>query len=302
MTLRELFLERYAPLYQLSDRTIVLYGHTLDRFEEFLGRPAELTDLEDVVVSRFINHRLNNPKRPIRRTTALKDRVQLLAIANYAAKKRLIPEFLTLAPMRAAGRLPEAYSVDDVRAIIATCAGLPGMEADVERAWWWQTFIWAMVETAGRVGEVSVLRWGNVDRERRCVTFEAETRKNKTRDIERGISAELSELLEQNRRSDGELVWPWSITPEMRYNRLKRICRAAGVKYRGFHSFRKTAASVVAAQGGSAQQLLDHDRASTSERHYLDNRIVGRRVSAAEALGLRFAPPDTAPTQSPHTP
>jgi integrase len=298
MTIRQLLLERYAPLNQLSARTVVLYGHTLDRFDEFLGREGTLEDLDDVTVSRFIHHRLNDPTRPVRRTTVLKDRVQLLAISNYAAKKRLIPEFLTLPPMRASGRLPEAYSPDDVRAIMKAAASLYMYEQKLPAAWYWQTFIGVMVQTAGRVGEVSVLRWRCVDAARCCVIYEAETRKNKTRDIERGISRPLAEMLETQRRDDDELVWPWNLTVDMRYRRMKWICRAAGVKYRGFHALRKTAASMVAAAGGSAQELLDHDRASTSERHYLDNRLIGKRVSAAEVIPDLFGAPGAAPDKS----
>ena len=300
MTIRQLLLERYAPLYQLSPRTVTLYGHTLDRFRDFLGREAELTDLEDVVISRFLAHRLDDPSRPVRRTTVLKDRVQLLAVANYAAKKRLIPEFVTLKPMRAAGRLPEAYSVDDVAALLATCRQLPGLEADVPRAWWWETFLGVCVQTAGRKGEVERLTWGNVDASRRVVLFLAETRKGKTRDLERGLSEPLAALLEQERKADDQPVWPWELRPEMKYIRLKAICGRAGVKYRAFHAFRKTAASMVAKAGQSAQELLDHDRASTSEKHYLDQRIVGRRVSAAEVLpdfGFSSATPETVPEQ-----
>ena len=46
MTIRQLLLERYAPLYQLSPRTVTLYGHTLDRFRDFLGREAVLAQQE----------------------------------------------------------------------------------------------------------------------------------------------------------------------------------------------------------------------------------------------------------------
>jgi integrase len=296
MLLREVLLERYAPLYQLSPRTIVLYGHTLDRFAEYLGREPVLEDLDDIVVSKFLAHRLNNPARPVRRTTVLKDRVQLCAIAGFCAKKRMISEFLTLAPMRAAPRLPQAYLVEDVQAIVRAAGTLKGTEAGRPKAWYWQTFIACMVQTAGRVGEVQAVTWQCVDRDRRCVTFLAETRKGRTRDVERGISADLAAMLEQQRGEPDEQVWPWTLSEQMRWNRLRRICKLAGVQYRAWHAFRKTAASYLAAGGGNAQQLLDHDRSSTSEKHYLDNRIVGRRVSAADVLpGLALTPTASSP-------
>lgn len=284
MLLREVLLERYAPLYQLSPRTIVLYGHTLDRFAEYLGREPTLEDLDDIVVSKFLAHRLTDPKRPVRRTTVLKDRVQLCAIAGFCAKKRMIPEFLTLAPMRAAPRLPQAYLVEDVQAIVRAAGTLKGTESGKPAAWYWQTFVACMVQTAGRVGEVQALTWQYVDTTRSCVTFAAETRKGRTRDVERGISTDLAAMLEQQRGEPDEQVWPWTKCDQVRWLRLKKLCKMAGVQYRAWHAFRKTAASYVAAGGGNAQQLLDHDRSSTSEKHYLDNRIVGRRVSAADVL------------------
>ena len=58
MTIRELLLERYAPLHMLSDRTLELYRHTLDRFRDYLatvpGRvdpEPTLDDLDDLVVA-----------------------------------------------------------------------------------------------------------------------------------------------------------------------------------------------------------------------------------------------------------
>ena len=56
-TVRELFLSRYAPLHQLCPKTIILYGHTLDRFSEFLAHEPQLVDLDDLVVSRFLQWR-----------------------------------------------------------------------------------------------------------------------------------------------------------------------------------------------------------------------------------------------------
>ena len=284
MKLRDVLLERYAPLYQLAPRTIVLYGHTLDRFAEYLGREPVLEDLDDIVVSKFLAHRLSDPKRPVRRTTVLKDRVQLCAIAAFCAKKRMIPEFLTLAPMRAAPRLPQAYLVEEVQAIVRAAGQLTGTESGKPKAWYWQTFVACMVQTAGRVGEVQAVTWQCVDADRRCVTFLAETRKGRTRDVERGISADLAAMLEQQRGEPAEPVWPWTLSEQMRWQRLRKLCKLANVQYRAWHAFRKTAASYVAAGGGNAQQLLDHDRSSTSEKHYLDNRIVNRRVSAADVL------------------
>ena len=53
MTLRELFLDRIAPLKNLSDRSITMYCSTLDRFADYLGHEPTVDDLDDLVASKF---------------------------------------------------------------------------------------------------------------------------------------------------------------------------------------------------------------------------------------------------------
>lgn len=47
MTLRDIP-SRYAILENLTDRTVKLYNHTLDRFAEHLGRAPTLDDIGDL--------------------------------------------------------------------------------------------------------------------------------------------------------------------------------------------------------------------------------------------------------------
>lgn len=62
MTLREV-LERYAILQNLSDRTVVLYSHTLDRFRDCLGHEPTIDDLDDMIVAGFLRWRAVTPHR-----------------------------------------------------------------------------------------------------------------------------------------------------------------------------------------------------------------------------------------------
>jgi hypothetical protein len=48
MTLRDLLVNRIAPLRQYCDRTIEMYGQTLDRLRDFLGHEPTLDDLDDL--------------------------------------------------------------------------------------------------------------------------------------------------------------------------------------------------------------------------------------------------------------
>jgi site-specific recombinase XerD len=121
MTMREV-LERYAVLQNLSDRTVVLYGHTLDRFRDHLGHEPTLDDIDDLVVAGFLRWRAITPhKRPkVSAASVAKDKSQLTALANWAAKKRLKRsdgqpvEFLSLPRTRKIRHAPQAYTAAEV--------------------------------------------------------------------------------------------------------------------------------------------------------------------------------------------
>jgi integrase len=286
MLLRQLLIERYAPVKGLSDRTVAIYGSTLDRFRDFLKREPEVTDLEEDMISAFLSWRAKTVHSATRGLpspgTLAKDRTQLLCLALYAFRKRLIAEFPIVKPIRKAQRLPRGFTAEEVgRMIVAarrrqrTLAGLPA-------GWWWSTLIYSAWCTGARIGELMALRWKDV-REQEIV-FLAGTRKGHTRDIARKITPDLAAELELHRRCPGDLVWPWPHRPTSIYHSMRILCDQAGVPQRRFHALRKASASYVAAAGGDPVTHLDHSDANITKNHYLDDRIMGK------AAGIDFLP------------
>lgn len=302
MTIRELLLDRYAPLHMLSDRTVELYRHTLDRFRDYLatvpGRvdpEPTLDDLDDIVVSRFLRWRETTPYRgkiPAR-NSVLKDRTQLVAIWTYASKKKLAGsrgpvEWPALPPYRGVERVPRAYTADDVASLIR-CAKTrsdkyKGPICGLPNAWWWSTRIYVSWLTAERLGAMSALRWAQVDLERCEILFLGHTRKGKTRDIVRPINRQAADMLAQQRRKPDDLVWPWDRMPTSIWASLRHLCERAGVTYRGFHGFRKASISYYHAAGGDGTRLADHDRQSTTRKSYFDPNIVNDGPRAPDLL------------------
>ena len=138
MTLRTL-LERYALLMGLADRSVVLYGHTIKKLEEFLGREAMVTDLEDVTVARFLKWRAGNTRkgRPISAHSVAKDRSQLLALWNWACRKRLHPgEWPGLPRQKKVKRTPTAYTAQDLALMVMFARRRRGQTGGVPSAWW----------------------------------------------------------------------------------------------------------------------------------------------------------------------
>lgn len=306
MTIRELLIDRYAVLHQLRDRTVRLISETIDRLEEFLGRTAVLEDFTDLTMAQFLRWRGQTPRkgRLVAPATVAKDKSHLSALASHAARKKLIPEFVEFPRLRVPTRPPRGYTVDEVSAIVREARHRRGHIGPVPSAWFWVTLPMAAWETGERIGGLLHVRWGEVDLDRRVITFLGEGRKDHITTIERAISPTLADYLRPQQRPDSQLVWPWlehrlenSIYPS-----LAKLCRRAGVKARGFHAIRKASGSYVKAGGGDATEHLGHANPKTTAKHYLDTRIVGRQsaLDYLPPLDLGFKrPPDEPPPERP---
>jgi integrase len=303
LTIREVT-ERYALLRELKPHTIALYAMLWERFERFLGRPATVLDFDDLLVSRYLRWRAETPGWRGRLPSAAsvrKDRVMIAAVWTYAARKRWAGEFPELPKIRVPKRLPvgRAYTAADVSQLIRTAKKRIGKVGGLPAKWWWSTLIYCAVCSGERYSALTALRWDQVDLERRRVIFLGSTRKGATRDIERGITPQLAEMMAEHRRGPGDLVWPWDRRTRSQWASLKVLCDSAGVRYRGFHGLRRTAASYAALVGGTAAAtaLLDH-MDPTLQRVYVDPEICPTDqggIMSLPPLDLDEPPPQPEP-------
>lgn len=277
MTLAEL-VERYRDLRNLGDKSMLLYGMLLRRFEAHLGHTPTVADLDDLVVSRYLRVRATQTWRgkPVSPASVQKDKVMLAAVWNLAARKRWVAEFPELPKLRVPKRLPvgRAYTSDDVSRLVRRAKSRKGTTGGQPSAWWWSTLIWTGYLTAERKSALLALRWGQVDTDRCEVVFLGSTRKGHTRDISRQITPDLARMMAVRRGPPEALVWAWDRHPQSLYTSLKVLCGLAGVTYRGFHGLRRSAASYAALAGGraAATQLLDHSDPNL-QQVYVDPEI-----------------------------
>ena len=294
MTLYEI-LDRYAVLNNLSDRTIELYTCTLDRFRDFLriesGDVAKVptaADLDDMVVSKFLRWRAKTPHRGRipKPSSVLKDRTQLVALWNFAARKKLAAEFPALARMRVPQRIPRAYTAEDVAKLIVTARRRPRYVGGQPAAWWWPTLIYTAYCTAERISALLSVRWSEVDLDNCRIVFLADTRKGHTRDIVREITSDLAKMLRTRKGQPDDLVWHWDrMSRDSIWTSLKMLCNKAGVTYRGFHGLRRAAASYTALRHGkaAATALLDHSNPRLADL-YVDPAICPPERTSVESL------------------
>jgi hypothetical protein len=273
--LNELLVDFYAPTQGISERTQVLYAYTIGAFSKHLGRPATIADLNEMAVARFLTARVRE-KCP---ATAAKDRAQVRAIWEWAARRAMVPTFPAVRRIVVPERVPEAWTTEEFRGLLAAAALEQGTVAGVPAGEYWRALLLFLYETGERIGAVMQLRWEDV--RGRDVVFRAETRKHGRRDTCRTISASCQEAICAI-QGDSELVFPWDRVKTQLWYRMGRICKRAGLsnnRRSKFHRVRKTTASYYEAAGGSAQALLDHSSPAVTRR-YLDPRIVKTKAAS----------------------
>lgn len=274
MLLKDYLADVYLPLSGIGPRTLVLYRYTIDAFSEHLGRPAVIGDLEELAVARFLAARLATRSA----ATAAKDRAQLRALWECAARRGLVTTWPAIRRIRVPERVPEAWLEDDMRRLLEAAGRAPGRVAHVPAGDFWAALVLLLYETGERINAALQLRWSDVRED--CVLFRAETRKGGRRDRIGWITAECREIL---RRLEGApLVFPWDRSHSMLWHRLGVILKSAGLpadRRSKFHRLRRTCASFYTAAGGDAQELLDHSSRAVTVR-YLDPRLTaGPRAS-----------------------
>jgi integrase len=288
MTLRELFVDRIAPLKNLSPRSVVMYESTLDRFRDFLGHEATVDDLDDLTAARFLRWRgttVHSQCRGLISPASLaKDSAHLRSLWTWLAKKRWkkhngeLLEFPDYARPRVPKPVPKAYKAEELAKLVEAARHRKGLVAGKPAAWYWTTKLQAMFQTGERIGAVLELRWGQVDLERNTLTFLAATRKGHRETKTCPITPALCKMIATQKGANGERVWPWFDDRKMLscYASLRVLCRCAGVPYKPFHAIRKATASYLKRAGISAKKQLGHSSEEMAENHYYDEEITGR--------------------------
>ena len=304
MTLRELLIDRVAPLKNLSERSVAMYEATLDRFRDFLGHEPTVDDLDDLTAAKFIRWRgttVHSKSRGLISPASLaKDSAHLRSLWTWLAKKRWkrsdgeLVEFPDYARPRVPKPTPKAFKAEELAKLVEAARHRKGRVAGKPAAWYWTTKIQAMFQTGERIGAMLEVRWSEVDLERNTLTFLAATRKGHRETITRAITPELSRMLATQKGAPSERVWPWLDDRELLsiYGSLRVLCRVAGVPYKPFHSVRKSTASYLKRAGISAKKQLGHSSEEMAETHYYDEEITGRESNLDYLPDIDKPPPE----------
>jgi integrase len=219
------------------------------------------------------DHLLERAK--ISANTANKDLIYLRALFNYGNKKNLVDcnptSNLDFFPVEKRKKYVPPKS--DVFKVIDS--------ADPDT----QDYLWSILCTAARVGEINGLTWDDVDFDSRLVTLWTRKKKGgnrEPRDVP--MVSKLYDILKYRFETrEPQLQWVfWHSYWSRKDGRMKigpygdrkkimtSLCKKAGVRYFRFHPLRHLTASILDDQGvpiGVIQRILGHEVRRTTERY-----------------------------------
>jgi len=290
MTLDELFeIYRRKQLRFKSENTVRLYRHTLRSFSLTIGRTPTIADLDSDIIELHMERIIRKGGSP---ASANKDRGQLLALWRFAAAKRIVEQWPTIAIMKEPEIVPMGWLAGEATDLLAACNKAPGHVANVPASLWWSGLVAVLLDTGERIGAIRPLKKSHVQSDYLLVP--AVFRKGQRRDRLYSLQASTVEILRKVAKANtgDDQLFPWDRSETYIYKRFNEVLKSAGLptdRRSKFHRLRRTVASVVTAAGGDATAALDHASPKTTKK-YLDPRIVGT-VSVSNILAAYLANP-----------
>ena len=272
------FLHFYLPLRLIgcAKSTQYRYRVVLRNYSRFLGRSATLADLEDDQITRFLGWTLSKGRSP---ETANSSRCHLMALWNYAARKRHVEQFPEIKRVPTYKRAPVAWTPEEFGKII-NAAGKAGKEfmwrhtGGIRPTLWWPAFLLTIYDTGLRLGAALQLRCSDFNPATRRLFVRAETQKQRCDQVlfvDHATAELLGELIAATPR---ETLFPWRGDVATICRHFRRILKAAGLPHGRrdlFHKIRRTTATLceIHVGPGSATKQLGHSNTRVTEK-YLD--------------------------------
>ncbi|TWU66897.1 site-specific tyrosine recombinase XerD [Crateriforma conspicua] len=284
ISLSELLEIHYIPsrLIGKSQNTLRLYRNTIRKLNRWAGRDFMVADLNVQTCARYIGDLMASGT--LSPHTIEKEATQLRALWNFAYRKRMHTDAPEIAPVSCPDRIPDAWTRDEMVALMKACESAKGMIGKIEASKFWPALVSLIYDCGERISAVMQIRRDDIDSQG-WVTVRGEYRKGKTRDKRYKLRPETVARINAIKVIGEPLILPWPMSEHYLWPKFGEVLKAAGLpsnRRTKFHKIRRTCASDFEAAGGNATKLLDHDNRRTTMR-YLDPRVI-REVQPADIV------------------
>jgi integrase len=282
-TLESIVLHEYLPCNPSVRAAGTKFQHhqSVKKFSLYLGHPATLDDLTDDNMVGFMQSAID---AGLSIHTANGQMAKVRALWTWLAKRRRVEKFPTVKKLKTPERVPDAWRVDDIQALIDACAKMRGEVDGIPSPLWWRTLYLVAFDSGERTGALLAMEWQHIDLEVGSIVLPAEIRKGGNKaayyQLRPATIAELRRLRAAVLKVDRDRaeVFKFSKDHNVFYNRQRQLLRLAGIPYvkgrSGLQKVRRTFASYIEKAGGDATAALMHSSRATTLQSYIDPRVV----------------------------
>ncbi len=260
-----------------SQTTRYHYTLALREFRRFLGHEPTLADLtEDSVLGWMVAMRSAGGKQ---NATINSSKHRIIALWEWAARKRLVDEFPTIADLKEPRRTPKAWSQEQLNTLLSACQHQQGLILGVPASLWWTGLHLVLWDCGERISAILALTWSHVNLDGGRLDIPAELRKGQGQDMSYSLHPDTVAVLRSLRAAtDKDEIFPWRCTRAYLFMVYTKLLKDAGLPHdrvSKFHRMRRSVASHMAAAGGNATRALAHSSEEVTRRSYLDPSITG---------------------------
>jgi integrase len=251
----------------------------IGRLEEWHGGEVHVSQLSEPFLRGFLSSYAEHQAAG----TVNGKRGALLALWQCAWEEGLVeqpPKRTQVRRVQSDERVPEAWTADEMGAILRACKTCRGEIGGIRASDWWRSMLLVAYDTGERRKALLATMPKQIDMVKEHIVFR-NTKTKRQRWCK--LAPETIGALRLVYAPTFAVVWPWEGSLKALHDRLCVILRRAGVRFGRdaggvWHKFRRTSGSLVEMAGGDGAKHLGNTRA-VFERHYKDPRFFHSSVA-----------------------
>ncbi|MHB1038621.1 MAG: tyrosine-type recombinase/integrase [Pirellulales bacterium] len=280
-TLRRYLAEQYATTHEMCAMRRQNMAALVERFSRWLGRQAELSDLTDSTVNRWLSA-LGEGQRA--KATIHNNRGELLALWNDAFANCVVQHPpRRVRKIKLPRTLPTAWNEGEILRLLAAAEEVPGWfrRSRVAKGPFWVALIMTAYDTGLRQGDLLRLRRDQIDASGHLRTIQHKTGNEILSRVHLVPTLAAIEATYPPRR---KFIFGGVLYASRLQRAFQQIVKAAGL-VGSFKKLRKSGATAVEKETpGAATAFLGHRSPQVAAMHYVDPTIARQEVRLPPSL------------------
>jgi integrase len=273
----------YRQNHDITIDSLVQLENVAKLLSRFAGGKLDTNGLTVELANRWLCARKDDGLSP---ATIKGNRTSLLMLWREAHDLGAATEAGKVRTVKVPAKIPVAFTLEEVRLLIAACAQLKGTfrRVPIRRRIYFSSLFNADYDTALRLGDLLSIERSWIWPGGYVSIVQSKTRQSHRVQLRAETLAQIDECMAD--WPGRALIWPEFAKRKRVYEYVRRLVGIAGIRKGTTKWIRRSSASYVeAAHPGCGAAHLGHKTAGLAERYYFDPMIVRRERPLPPAIG-----------------